>query len=95
VTFEKTTNLSDLFKSHFVYKQMPVSELFLYGFDTPKTQGCYMEFNGNKNTQPQLCRIGQDQASPPVYFIFGDSSSRVMANVFNELKAPGMFAPFS
>ncbi len=76
---------------NFVYKKMPDLNLFNFGQNTPNGERCYHVYTTSKDTQAQLCRIGKDTTSPPVYFLFGDSLSIVMSNVFNELDTPGMF----
>jgi hypothetical protein len=80
-------------KPDFVHKQMPDSQLFTYGENIQIGERCYRHHNtGNKDNMPQFCRIGKDQTSAPVYFLFGDSYAMSMANVFNEIEVPGMFA---
>jgi peptidoglycan/LPS O-acetylase OafA/YrhL len=80
----------------YVFKKLPNSALFSYNEQGPIGRTCFWNhITGTPQTQAQLCRIGRDQLNPPVYFLFGDSHSMVMANAFHDLDPPGMFAGFS
>jgi hypothetical protein len=75
------------------YKTMPPNKMFHFNEDSPYGKKCYLSHNfGGSNTESQICRIGLDNSSAPVYFLFGDSLSMVNTNLFNQFEQPGMFA---
>jgi peptidoglycan/LPS O-acetylase OafA/YrhL len=88
-------NNSLVINSSVIYKTMPSANLFRYGVGSQIGRRCFMHHFGGEKTQPQMCRIGLDQTSPPVYFLFGDSFSLVMAGAFKDIQKPGMFAAFN
>jgi hypothetical protein len=64
----------------------------------PIGEQCFLHHGlGTQSTQPQFCRIGRDTtiSRRSVYFLFSDSQAMVMANVFDQLDAPGLFAAFN
>ncbi len=94
--FDQRINKSSNVTSDTVYDKIPNSNYFIFGEQTEFGQKCFMHHRkGNKDTRPQLCRVGKDRTSPPTYFLFGDSYSVVMSNVFNDFEAPGLFAAFN
>jgi hypothetical protein len=76
-----------------IQKSVPSEELFLYGRYSEVGEKCFLNHCfGGKNTKVQLCRIGKDATSLPVYFLFGDSMAMTLLGAFNELEYSGMFA---
>jgi hypothetical protein len=85
----QVTNIS----TDYIERSVPNSELFLHGREKEMGTRCYRSHAfGPKSTKVELCPIGRDKTSKPVYFLFGDSLSMVMTGAFDELEYPGMFA---
>jgi peptidoglycan/LPS O-acetylase OafA/YrhL len=77
----------------YVFTKMPSDDQFEFGLNTAIGEQCYTHHAyGSAHTQPQLCRVGRDNSSSPVYFLFGDSLAMALVNIFRQLDTPGMFA---
>jgi peptidoglycan/LPS O-acetylase OafA/YrhL len=95
-TNKSLTNLDNTNKTvpNRVYTQLPNEKLFWYTTDKEADDRCHTGHN-TANPVPNICRIGMDKISRPIYFLFGDSFAKALETAFTEHDAPGMYASFN